>query len=783
MYAIAHLPDHLIDVVRNMGDDVLGQALPTILMDLSFGYKKTASLGVDSFIADLREAILLMPNLREGHLRDLLGAVDGIAHELRLWNAAEAPSRFDQQLLLRAQHSGLNWLADKCTERLKASGTSYVKASWRASKESPAIERVMAGHQDNIKCLVLTEDEKYVISASKDGTGRMWNLSTGEVVSIFQGATSPLLCLSSCVAGMVVLGDKSGRAWLWDLRTLDVRQLVSLDAPICSVHLTHDGALAVSVDQVGTIAISRVDGADTRMVSCGGPLGDVMNMGGKPVTWLTDDKRVLIGLKDGRIEAWDYIEGRLDAVLEGHADEVAFIAVSDDCKLAASSANSDVRSAFDDSNSDDILIWNLDYYRLVRSLDDSAGQCFGMAFRNGTLSLVTAHLRYGVIIWDLQTGRPNQLPLPAVMVHRIALSSDGRFALTTAVTDEFLVRVWDLDSRRQISMLYGHGLNISAICITHGGRRVVTGSADRTIRVWSMDRLEAHGARAGHTGPVTALYAFPERDLVFSGSMDDTLRAWSLSTGLQLDIYSRRQLTTAAIAPLNSSLFITGSTYGTIEAWPFPIPCQTRLEPRRLPAEVASVSGLVYLPALKRIVVTSYHAGDIFMWDSSNGEELAELRGHQDNINSIAPAKGGQLLITTSNDETVRIWETGAGNCKKVLNGHGCAVRGVAISPGDRLIVSSAVDGSLIVWDLESGNKLGQIDGSGTTIYSVSITPDGAYIVAGDSLGWLRIWTLDTTPELKISVLLDSEIEFVQALHGRVVAGNASGSLYCLEYC
>ena len=777
-YALAHLPGHLLEDVRDTGDDVLTESLLRLLTDLSFGRKKTASLGVDSFVADLRETAALLPGSAEGRLRELLETIDRISHELRLWDAAEAPARFEQQLMLRAEDSGLAWLSRECADRLEARGMLYVKTHWRASLESRALQRVMTGHRAHVEGVVLTEDQTHAVSASSDGTGRVWDLDTGQVVCIFDCGDAALCCLSRCAADTVVVGDRSGGVWLWDLGTLDVRRIASIQARVRSVHLTADGAVALAVDEVGTIAVIPAAGGAARTFRCSGPLGYATDGN---VAWLADDKRVLIGLKSGRIEVWDYAEGRQEAELGGHPDEVMFIAVSDDCGLAASASNPEPVSALMNPGSGDgIRIWNLDSYQQVRSLGYSAGQCYGMAFRRGTSFLVAALSTYGLVVWDLRTGEPEQLqPLPRTIMYHLALSPDGRYALTSSATGEFGIRVWDLDARRLASPLHGHSLTVTAMCVTGDGRRVVTGSADQTIRVWNMDRLEAHGARVGHSGSVTAIGVFPERDLVCSGSLDDTLRVWSLSTGLHLCDYWRQHLAIAVIAPMSSSHFLIGAL-DRIEAWPFHF--RERFAPTAGIEEIFSTSGVVCVPALRRVVATSYHASEVFIWQISTSEWRPALEGHEDDINGLAATSDGRLFITASSDKTLRVWETATERCLHVLNGHDCAVRGVAVSPDDRLMVSSGDDGSLIVWDVEQGVQVGRVDGDGAVIYSVSITPDGAHIVSGDEHGRLRLWTLGTTPKLRITALLDGQINCVQALQGKVVAGSTSGSLYVLDY-
>src|SRR5262249_33874855 len=147
-YALAQLPGHLIEALRDTGDDVFSQLLSGLLTDLSFGRTKTAALGVDAYVADIRDAVAVTPEPGQERLAELLEAVDGVAHELKFWDAGQAPGIFDQQLLLRADQSGLGWLSEACIVQLGDLRQPYLKYQWRTPVETRAVERVITGHQD-----------------------------------------------------------------------------------------------------------------------------------------------------------------------------------------------------------------------------------------------------------------------------------------------------------------------------------------------------------------------------------------------------------------------------------------------------------------------------------------------------------------------------------------------------------------------------------------------------------------------------------------------------------
>ena len=80
-------------------------------------------------------------------------------------------------------------------------------------------------------------------------------------------------------------------------------------------------------------------------------------------------------------------------------------------------------------------------------------------------------------------------------------------------------------------MLEGHQNWVRACTFAPDGRRLVSGSYDRTLRLWDVDSGECLRVLEGHEGWVKACAFAPDGRRIVSGSGDRTLRLWDADSG------------------------------------------------------------------------------------------------------------------------------------------------------------------------------------------------------------------------------------------------------------
>jgi WD40 repeat protein len=93
------------------------------------------------------------------------------------------------------------------------------------------------------------------------------------------------------------------------------------------------------------------------------------------------------------------------------------------------------------------------------------------------------------------------------------------------------------------------------------------------------------------------------------------------------------------------------------------------------------------------------------VWDARNGRLLADCRGHQFIVSSVAFADGNRV-VSGGADWTVKVWDAWSGELLADCRGHTGWVKSVAFSPDGRLVVSCGWDASVKLWDAFSGRCL-----------------------------------------------------------------------------
>jgi len=113
------------------------------------------------------------------------------------------------------------------------------------------------------------------------------------------------------------------------------------------------------------------------------------------------------------------------------------------------------------------------------------------------------------------------------IVTSVAFSPDGRRIVSGSYDRS--VRLWNAQTGQPIGQpLQGHTAIVSSVAFSPDGRRIVSGSYDRSVRLWNAQTGQPIGQPLqGHTAIVSSVAFSPDGRRIVSGSYDRSVRLWN----------------------------------------------------------------------------------------------------------------------------------------------------------------------------------------------------------------------------------------------------------------
>lgn len=321
-----------------------------------------------------------------------------------------------------------------------------------------------------------------------------------------------------------------------------------------------------------------------------------------------------------------------------------------------------------------------------------------------------------------------------------------------------------LGNKMELINLEGHTDFLNALDVSEDGRWIVTSSKDNDARLWRYnDELITFDNVAvfkGHMGAVTSIcmsrvYNEKQPNFIITGSKDLTVKRWDIP-----HLENQNEL----------PLVINTSKY-------------TRK------AHEKDINSVDLSPNDEFFGSASYDK-TAKIWDCQTGEVVAILKGHKRGLWKLQFCPFDKLVLTCSGDKTLKLWSLTNFQCLRTFEGHSNSVLDCKFIDRKRIIkqneleedeinlkaknninqvISSGADGLLKIWNLYNGELIKTLDDHEDKIWCLCSKNSGEFIVSADNDGLMNLWEDNSLEMLKEEQLRAKvEVEQQQSLENYI---------------
>jgi len=90
--------------------------------------------------------------------------------------------------------------------------------------------------------------------------------------------------------------------------------------------------------------------------------------------------------------------------------------------------------------------------------------------------------------------------------------------------------VWDAETGKELLIVTGRSGYVDSVAWSPDGKRLATGSQDKSAKVWDATTGEPVFTLSGHSGIVLSVPWSPDGDLLATGSADEA-KVWDVARG------------------------------------------------------------------------------------------------------------------------------------------------------------------------------------------------------------------------------------------------------------
>ena len=390
--------------------------------------------------------------------------------------------------------------------------------------EVPFVELV--GHTNTLPSAIFSPDGKKVVTASWDGTARIWDAESGKELHKFEGESLRAIPPKFSPDGKkVVTGGTGGTIRIWNVESGSTnfgRELQKLEG---YTDMTFHAVFSPDGKKILSTGLSTASNDAARIwdVESGKELHQLEGhaRGVFSAAFSPDGKKIVTTARDDTTRIWDTESGKELQQLVEPTRAVWYATFSPDGKKIATTSSIRTENT---TAIGLVQIWDADsdspnFGKALQALEGHTSAILATAFSPDGKKIVTASFDETARIWNVASGEelhrlqgnPNErrvlivnrdfrgeggtsLDLPQISFRFAAFSPDGKKILTGGNSHDFAARIWDVDTGKELQKLetthHAGSTELTSASFSPDGKKVLTtgGNGIRIARIWILEQ-------------------------------------------------------------------------------------------------------------------------------------------------------------------------------------------------------------------------------------------------------------------------------------------------------
>jgi WD40 repeat protein len=372
---------------------------------------------------------------------------------------------------------------------------------------SPSLIRTISGHKSSVNRCAISPDGTFIVSASSDGTLRVWDARSGtERLNLSNQRGATWCCAVSPDNSFIISGSADRTLKIWDAQTgVEIRTLFGHTDRVNRCVVSPDGSLIISASS------------------------------------------------DMTLRVWDAKTGDNLLVLTDHKDNVNDCAVSPDGSFIVSA-----------SSDGTVVVWDIKSGKVLHSFRKSSEEFTCCAISPDGSFIVAGSSDRTLSIWTVKTRKHRRLTAHRAPINCCAISPDG--SLVVSASADNMIKVWDVKTGTNRNIHNHHRGRVNCCAFSPDGSFIVSGSSDQTLILWDAK----YGSEQGviRVEYLDSGLISPDGSLVASTTLGGAIEVWNSNNGNHLYSLPSHGMRLKGMAfNLDCSLLTSLSSDNTIAVW------------------------------------------------------------------------------------------------------------------------------------------------------------------------------------------------------------------------